>query len=825
MIVFNEAPAEKAGARRVSPEEFYRSLDVGHSDAIQCLVFQGRGGAPNDHQWNMGRATFATGAAENAKQRKPAYFSIAGYKPDAVSRYGGRTAQNVVAVRCVVFDVEGSPEKYAKPNGPNEGYPDGKTTGSAALSFIKSSGLIPNFMIQTGSGGLHLYFVLAEPLTRAEWQGRALASVELAAKHGLKIDAQCTTDAARIMRAPGSIHQKTGVEVTATALPHASYTLAEFDRLVEYTPGAVVSLENVAGRKYNLSVNDDVKGSYPKFSYQLAAEKCPAMRRAAVNHGAETPYPVWILAARAASLSVEGAKFAHNISAGHPDYDEAETDKKLNSLTGGPANCDTWANAYGPCDTCDTCEYRGKITNPAIQLGAVVNTAVPGELAVSAPETLPVWVLELNKRFAVLHHGSKCVVVDFQTPSISGMGISRGVGFMDFAAFRAMHSGQFAPINRAGDKQRALADAWLSHLGRRQYDGLVFAPGRAVPDSILNMWQGFAVDPVAGDVSPWLEVLAALVPKASDQAYVLRWYAWKVQNPGSVPDTILIFHGAKGTGKGALHVPLLALFGRHAMLADDPELIAGRFTWHLMTLAFAVLDEAIFVGDMRQADRIKSRVTARAMTYEQKGFDPVQGLNQIAFVMLTNHGHNWQATTDERRAVVLEVSDTLRGNLEFWTRYHAWAEGPGPSALLHYLLNVDLTGFNPRAIPKGEALRRQVELTALRDPAAAWWFQCLTEGAVQWRDGLVRLNEDTETEVDRAALRQSFEQSASGQTRYGSNWAAAARKLNTWAAEGGPRSVRVRVGAGDARGWREVMPPLAAMRARFTEATQIEIPE
>ena len=243
-----------------------------------------------------------------------------------------------------------------------------------------------------------------------------------------------------------------------------------------------------------------------------------------------------------------------------------------------------------------------------------------------------------------------------------------------------------------------------------------------------------------------------------------------------------------------------------------------------MTLAFAVLDEAIFVGNLPQADRIKSRVTARMMTYEQKGFDPVQGLNQIAFVMLTNHGHNWQATTDERRAVVLEVGESLRGRLEFWTRYHEWAEGPGPGALLHYLLNIDLTGFNPRAIPKGEALRRQVELTALRDPAAAWWFQCLTEGAVQWRDGLVRLNNETETAVDRAALRQSFEQSAAGQPRHGTNWAAAARKLNTWAVEGGLRSVRVRVGTGDVRAWREVMPPLTVMRARFTAATQIEIP-
>ena len=108
-----------------------------------------------------------------------------------------------------------------------------------------------------------------------------------------------------------------------------------------------------------------------------------------------------------------------------------------------------------------------------------------------------------------------------------------------------------------------------------------------------------------------------------------------------MPDTILIFKGAKGTGKNSLFDPLILLFGRHAMLADDPELIAGRFTWHLMSLSFAVLDEAVFIGDPKQADRVKSRVTAKTMHYEQKGMDPVQGVNRCAFVMLTNHQYVW----------------------------------------------------------------------------------------------------------------------------------------------------------------------------------------
>jgi hypothetical protein len=605
--------------------------------------------------------------------------------------------------------------------------------------------------------------------------------------------------------------------------------LEEWDRLINYEPGAVVvpalgSLK--AGSKYSLDVNGDVLGTFTKFSYLQGARQCGAMRGAAQSHGQDAVYPVWLLAVKTAALSIEGRELAHSISAGHEDYDEATTDKKIDSLTGGPASCEAWATAYGAGGPCDSCEYRGKIKNPAVQLGALVDTTPPGSVAATEPEAVVDWMGELNQRFALVRHGTKLVIVDFQTPSMSGRGVSYGIGFLDVAGFRSMLNGRFAPVQKAGDKQRALSDSWLAHAQRRQYEGLVYAPGEELSANMLNLWQGYAVEPVAGDVSPWLEVLAALVPNELERRYVLRWIAWKIQNPGGVPDTILIFKGAKGTGKNSLFDPMILLFGRHAMLADDPELIAGRFTWHLMSLSFAVLDEAVFIGDPRQADRIKSRVTAKTMHYEQKGMDPVAGVNRCAYVMLTNHERVWDATVDERRACVIEVGEGLRGNLEFWKRYHAWALGDGPAALLHYLQALDLTGFNPRVIPKGEALRKQVEQTALRSPAASWWHQCLTEGAVRWRDGIDRviyLDDATDTEIDRSGLRLSYEQSAAGKYRNGSDWSSVAKQMVSWTGTAGIRKVRARTGAG--REYRDVLPPLNTLRAAFTAATQVEVSE
>jgi hypothetical protein len=824
-------PAKTSKPVQVTPTEFFRGVAVNHPDAVQAIVTTGRDGTPNDHNWNQSGTEFGPWGASKAQGRKPAYFTMAAFVPEKVERFKGRTKSNAAFMRGFWIDIEGSAEKYDKPGGAEGGYRDGPEVMKAVAAFTQATSMVPNYIVSTGSGGVHLHYVLSEPITPAEYLGRAKSVVLLAKLHGLKIDAQCTTDAARIMRAPGSIHQKTGKEVRAFRWKVEPYALAELDDLTNYTPGVGVAGGvdvSSTNKTYNLAINGDAldMGRLTAFSYKQAAEKCGAMKQAAQREGRDTSYRVWILKVKTADLSIEGRKYARAISAGHAGADEAATDKKIDSLTGGPAGCEAWAEAYDAGGPCESCEFRGKIKNPAVQLGALVDTTPPGSVALSQPETVLVWVAELNPRFALVRHGTKLVIVDFQTPSMSGRGVSYGIGFLDLAGFRSMLNGRFAPVQKPGDKPRALADAWLAHPQRRQYEGLVYAPGEALPVNILNLWQGFAVEPVAGDVSLWLDVLAALVPNDAERCYVLNWIAWKIQNPGGVPDTILILKGAKGTGKNSLFDLLILLFGRHAMLADDPELIAGRFTWHLMTLSFAVLDEAVFIGDPKQADRIKSRVTAKTMHYEQKGMDPVQGVNRCAYVMLTNHEYVWQATRDERRAVVVEVGEALRGNLEFWKRYHAWALADGPAALLHYLQAVALTGFNPRLIPKGEALRNQVEQTALRSPAAAWWHQCLTEGAVRWRDGLERvtyLDEAGETEIDRAGLRLSYEQSAAARGRASTDWAAVSKRLIVWAGDAGIRKTKVRTGG--AREWRDVLPSLHTLRVAFTASTQVQVTE
>lgn len=434
--------------------------------------------------------------------------------------------------------------------------------------------------------------------------------------------------------------------------------------------------------------------------------------------------------------------------------------------------------------------------------------------------TAPPWVASLNARFAEVRLGSTVVILDERTPIETPTGVRYGSGYLDIQAFRQMHSGQYAPTTADNAKVQQLANAWLSHPARRQYQGAVFSPGTTTGGTILNLWSGYAVEPIDGDIAIWLRVLCGVVPDKGTRRYVLRWLAWKIQHPGHVPGTILLVMGGKGSGKNSLFEPIVRIFGSHGRVFDDAEQIAGRFTGHLQTVAFAVLDEALFTGNSQQADRIKSRVTATSMTYEAKGRDPVQGVNRCAYVSLSNHAHVWQATVDERRAVVVEAGVELVNDRAFWQQYYEWLDGPGPAVLLYHLQNLDLRDFNPRVIPKGDALRRQVEQTALRDPATAWWHTVLTEGTISTRYGLpsIPLSDTTPTEISKADLHESFK--AAAPRALTGDWSSAMRKLKDWVGSGGISVRRPRTTA--TRGRTIVLPPLPTLRKAFEQATGIE---
>jgi P4 family phage/plasmid primase-like protien len=108
------------------------------------------------------------------------------------------------------------------------------------------------------------------------------------------------------------------------------------------------------------------RGSYPPAPGMVIVEEaCAAIRALARTGGTETEWSLGIL--NTARFTKEKEIAAHAWSKAHPNYSEAETDRKFEQRKGGipPTSCQAFAGFNAECAAaCARCEYREKATTP-----------------------------------------------------------------------------------------------------------------------------------------------------------------------------------------------------------------------------------------------------------------------------------------------------------------------------------------------------------------------------------------------------------------------------------------------------------------------------
>ena len=116
-------------------------------------------------------------------------------KPTALRR-----AANAVALKAIWLDIDCNKE-------PPKGYRCKEDGLKALREFCDATRIpYPNAIIDSGNG-LHVYWISDKPLSVKEWLGYAEGLDALATQHGLFHDS-ITTDAARVLRVPGTSNNK-----------------------------------------------------------------------------------------------------------------------------------------------------------------------------------------------------------------------------------------------------------------------------------------------------------------------------------------------------------------------------------------------------------------------------------------------------------------------------------------------------------------------------------------------------------------------------------------------------------------------------------------
>ena len=411
---------------------------------------------------------------------------------------------------------------------------------------------------------------------------------------------------------------------------------------------------------------------------------------------------------------------------------------------------------------------------------------------------------ELDSRYFVAKVGGGVFVFDEQDEKIL-------TDAMTFTAFQQFNAGR--KFNG-----KSVAAAWLNSSGRRTYSSLVFDPsGRCDKDS-YNTWRGLAVEPKKGKCGKIITHIRD-VWCSGDTAqfeYVMRWLALLVQRPRMKPEVALVLRSKEGTGKTIIVQVLLDIFGVHGFTTAQKDQVAGRFNGHLFDKVLVVLEEAFFAGDPAAVAAAKALVTNLTLSYEAKGKDTFSAPNYAHVITLTNNEWAVPAGADARRWMVLNVSEARMRDHPYFTALANEIKTGGREALLDYLMSINLDGWNPRAVPRSDALHaQQVETLKRSDPVAAWWLDALSEGEFTVEGGAVAWA----PEISAADMQQSYAMATRG-ARNAPAFDGAAKKLRKLVPSGALTKVRKSQNAD--RFFHYRLPDLSEARQHFKVVTGVD---
>lgn len=260
------------------------------------------------------------------------------------------------------------------------------------------------------------------------------------------------------------------------------------------------------------------------------------------------------------------------------------------------------------------------------------------------------------------------------------------------------------------------ASTWLSWPLRQAVDRLTYKPGqgRFVEHNgrrQFNQWPGWGCEPKKGDIKPWLKLCEFIFAGADKgfQDWFLDWCAYPLQYPGTKMFSAVVVHGrATGTGKSLIGYTLGRIYGSNFTKINNKHL-HGDFNGWAENRSFVLGDEISGSDKRSESDAMKAVITQEEVSINVKMIPEYTVEDCINYYFTSNHADAFFVEDKDRRYAVHEVIHEDPLPLEFYTEYDAWKAGDGPAALFHWLLQRDLSNFNPKAPPpKTAALQRMI---------------------------------------------------------------------------------------------------------------------
>lgn len=224
----------------------------------------------------------------------------------------------------------------------------------------------------------------------------------------------------------------------------------------------------------------------------------------------------------------------------------------------------------------------------------------------------------------------------------------------------------------------------------------VFRPdlptGTILPDDSVNIYVKPDIRAEPGDVTPFMNFLAKLLPSKRDRDILLGYMAACVQYPGVKFQWAPVLQGTEGNGKSLVAGCVAYALGPDMVHEPRASQLAEKYNGYLEAKLLQIVEEIHMGGRREMLDELKpyitnKRIELRGMAQEKRMID-----NVANWFFCTNHKDAVLKSKNDRRYAVFftaqqSAEDLMRDGMSgnFFPTLYEWLRKDGYAFMAHWL--------------------------------------------------------------------------------------------------------------------------------------------
>lgn len=262
----------------------------------------------------------------------------------------------------------------------------------------------------------------------------------------------------------------------------------------------------------------------------------------------------------------------------------------------------------------------------------------------------------------------------------------------------------------------------------------------------VNTYVTPQIDMVEGDVTPFLNHIAAIIPDEGDRRILLEWMAHTVKFPGFKIPWAPVIQSTEGIGKGVIKLAMTHAVGQNYTHFPNAQELAdsgGKFNGWMRNKVFILADEIKVDEKRHMVEVLKPLISEELIEIQSKGVDQEMEDNPTKWAFFTNYKDAIPVARNGRRYAIfyspLQTEDDLLGrgmDDNYMKALFDWLKADGRRFIAHYLHHYPIErGAIPMRAPKTTSWAEAVQIS--RSPIERAVSEAITAGAAGFAGGWV----------------------------------------------------------------------------------------